>query len=118
MSTLPKLSPVSSGLGVGAVVLTAALSGFPLWKSATLSPDSIQRRVYWTGTVIAVVLLFLSALPDWRSAVFVSAITAVVMVTIALRWTKHLKIGGRTYGTRRNRTPDRPPALTRDSDDV
>jgi hypothetical protein len=49
------------------IIAFGAIGGmFPLWKSATLSPDSIQRRVYWAGCGAGVLVLFLAQLPDLR----------------------------------------------------
>ncbi|CAJ1509010.1 hypothetical protein [[Mycobacterium] burgundiense] len=110
-NTSNDFSAVLGYLGIAALVLGGVLSTFPLWKSATLSPDSIERRVYWTSTTLAILLFFLSALPNWRAGLFVSVAAASVVVAVALRWTNHVKVGGRIYGTRRNRGADRPPAL-------
>lgn len=98
--------------GVGALTAGLLLSMFPLWKSATLSPDSIERRVYWAGCAIGLPLLFLSRLPDWRGGFFLLIATAIGMVSIALFWTNFVKINGRIYSAfHLNRRPDRPPAL-------
>lgn len=100
--------------GLTAIVVGTLTSLFPLWKSRTLSPSSIQRRTYWTGTVVGVLLLFAGALPDWRSALFVSLCAALVMVAAAWRFTSHIRLGGRTYQFMRDsRRPDPPPALER-----
>jgi hypothetical protein len=88
---------------------------FPLWKSARLSPDSIQRRVYWTCTAAAAVLCLLAELPDWRAALFVSIGVTLALFAVALNWTSHVKIGGRIYAMFPNlRRPDRRPALSKD----
>ena len=85
---------------------------FPLWKSANLSPDAIERRVYWTGSSIGAALLFVSRFPDWRQGLFVSVAAAVALLAIAFNWTNHIKINGRIYSAfNNNRRPDRPPAL-------
>lgn len=104
------------GWAVFVLILLGVVGGwFPLWKSARLSPDSIQRRVFWSCCTAAVLLCFLGALPDWRSSLFVSGCTAVAMTAIAFYWTNHLKIGGRVYAAfPSNRRPDRPPALSKD----
>ncbi|MCX2934961.1 hypothetical protein ORI20_32385 [Mycobacterium sp. CVI_P3] len=95
-----------------ALAAAAIFSNFPLWKSATLSPDSIERRVWWTCCAAATVLMFLSQLPDWKSGLFVSIMAALTLVIIAGFWTNFLKINGRVYAAfHRNRRPDRPPAL-------
>ena len=106
--------------GWAAIVVLAAgtiLSMFPLWKSATLSPDSIQRRVWWTSCVIVTVLLFVSQLPYWPGALFASIMTGLALVSVALLWTNFIKINGRIYSAFGNhRRPDRPPALAEDDE--
>ncbi len=98
---------------------TGALGGmFAPWKSGTLSPDSIQRRFYWTGCGLAVVLLFVGQLPNWRTATGIALVVGICVVAVALRFTSHVKIRGRIYAAWPDlRKPDRPPALTRDSDE-
>ncbi|MCV7230240.1 hypothetical protein [Mycolicibacterium komossense] len=95
--------------------MATAGSMFPLWRSATLSPDSIERRVYWTGSAIGVALLFASQLPDWESATILAVAIGVSLVVVALKWTNHVKLGGRIYSVfSNNRGPERPPALRSD----
>lgn len=95
-------------LGIGTVG-----GWFPAWKSARLSPQSIQRRTYWTGCVLAVPMLFLSLLPDLTAALFGGVGMALGMIAIAFRWTGHIKIGNRIYAASPSlRVPDRPPALS------
>jgi hypothetical protein len=53
---------------------------FPLYKTATLSPDAIQRRTYWTSCALGAALLYIALLPDWRFALFVSAAVSAVVV--------------------------------------
>ena len=82
---------------------------FPLWKSATLSPDSIECRVDWTGCAIGTPLLFLSQFPDWPRGLFFAGGAAVALLAIAFQWTNHIKINGRIYSAfNNNRRPDRP----------
>ncbi len=103
--------------GLAAIIAGGILSMFPLWKSATLSPDSIERRVYWTGCAIGTPLLFLSQFPDWPRGLFFACGAAVALLAIAFQWTNHIKINGRIYSAfNNNRRPDRPPALA-DEDD-
>lgn len=88
------------------------LSMFPLWSSANLAEDSVHRRVYWTGTVVGSVLLFLSQLPDWKGGLFVTITAALAMFMAAGFWTDHIRIGGRIYsasnfGGRAGRPPVR-----------
>jgi MFS family permease len=101
--------------GLIAIASGTVGSLFPLWRSRRSSPASIQRRVYWTGSLIGSALLFVAALPDWRSAVFVSLCAVFVVVVVAYRFTSHIKVGGRIYEYMRDpRKPDPPPALGRD----
>lgn len=102
---------------IAALVVGVIFSSFPPWKSATLSPDSIERRVWWTCSAVATVLLFFAQLPDWRSGLFVSIMTAVAVFFIAGLWTNFIKINGRVYGAFSHNRPDRPPALQSDEDD-
>jgi MFS family permease len=98
--------------GLAAVVLGTVSGMFPLWRSRTLSPASIQRRCFWTGSIGGPLLMFVSQLPDWRSGLFVALATLSVLVLVAYRFTSHLKIGGRIYEYMRDpRRPDPPPAL-------
>ena len=101
--------------GIIAIALGTAASMFPLWKSRRLSPASIRRRVYWTGSLAGSLLLFVAVLPDWRSALFVSLCAVAVVVIVAFRFTPHIKIGDKIYAFRHyNRQPDPPPALSPD----
>ncbi|MCX2934780.1 hypothetical protein ORI20_31430 [Mycobacterium sp. CVI_P3] len=87
------------------------LSMFPLWKSATLSPDSIKRRVWWTGCAIVTVSLFWSQLPYWQGGLFVSVMTALGLFAVAGFWANFIKINRRIYGAFAYDRPDRPPTL-------
>ena len=73
--------------GIIAIAFGTAASIFPLWKSRRLSPASIQRRVYWSGSLVGSLLLFVAVLPDWRSALFVSLCAVSVVVVVAFRFT-------------------------------
>lgn len=108
------IDPTLSGLALVTLALTTVTGLVPSWKSATVSPDAIKRRCYWTGTTATVVLLFLSALPDWQEGLFVAIAIGLGLVAIALRYTGHIKIAGKIYGLPEHRGPDRPPALARD----
>jgi hypothetical protein len=93
--------------------LATLFGWFPLWKSSTLSPDSIQRRAFWTGMGASVPLIFIALLPDLRGALFVATISVLVIVSVALRWTRHVKVRGTVYSADPDRRrPDRPPALS------
>jgi hypothetical protein len=85
------------------------------WKSRTLSPDSIERRFYWTGCTVGCVLLFLSQLPNWSRGLFGAVASGLALIAIAFLRSNHLKVGGRTYAAFGFlRRPDRPPALGSD----
>jgi len=100
-------------LAIVALAGGTVLSMFPLWKSATLSPDSIQRRVWWTGCLITTVSLFISQWPYWAGGLFVSIMVALALFFVAGFWTNFIKINGRIYSAfHLNRRPDRPPALS------
>jgi hypothetical protein len=103
-----------SGLALVTLAVGTVTSLVPFWKSATLSPDAIKRRCYWTGSVATVVLIFLSAWPGWQEGLFVAISMGLCLVAIAFRYTGHIKIRGRIYGLPQYRGPDRPPALARD----
>jgi hypothetical protein len=93
--------------------LAVVTGWFPLWKSTRLSPDSIQRRSYWTCTALCVLGLFLSQVPDWKAAAVLSLGIAFGMTAVALRWTRHVIVRGRIYAVHSDqRGPDRPPVLS------
>lgn len=102
-------------------ILLIGLAGvsalFPLWKSAHLSPESIQRRGYWTCSALCSGMMFLSQWPDWRSGLFGGICIALGLIAVAFTWTSLIKIRGRVYtGNPSLRSPDRPPALGDDGD--
>ena len=102
------------------VVLLAGTIGslFPLWKSATLSPDSIERRTYWTGTGVGLTLLFAAFAPNWKLAFLVVGALGFMIVFIAFFKSNHIKINGRIFAAdAHNRKPDRPPALAKTDED-
>ncbi len=113
---MAELSKTLFYAGLAAMVIGGLGAMIP-WKSRRLSSASIQRRVYWTGTIAGTLLLFAGALPGWPSAIFVSACAALVMIGTAWRFTSHLKIGGKIYAASQfYRKPDPPPALRSDSE--
>ena len=98
-----------------ALVIGAVGGSVPLWKSATLSPDSIERRVYWPCSAVVVIVGFVAQLPYWPGALFVGGCSALALTCIAFYWTNHIKIDGRVFAAfAHNRRPDRPPALSRE----
>jgi len=103
--------------GVTAIVLGGLLGMFPLWRSKTLSPASIQRRCYWAGSIGGPLLMLASQWPDWRSGLFVACASLFVLVLGAYRFTSHIKLGGRIYEYMRDPCrPDPPPALAHTDD--
>lgn len=111
-----QVNPWSRTLGKTALAILMGgglLSMFPLWKSATLSPESIMRRVYWTTAAVGLPLVFCSQLPYWAPASLLTILTAMGWLALALR-AGHIKIDGQVYAM--HTRPDRPPAL-RDEDD-
>ena len=103
-------------IGLATMVLGVVGGMFPLWKSATLSPASIQRRVYWTGCFIGVALMFLSQVPQFRIAILIGLAMTFGVVAIAFGNTSHIKVGGKIFAAYRTlRKPDPPPALQRRS---
>jgi len=120
LAAAPRLTGSSMTLAMVGLAIAAAggvLSMFPLWKSATLSPDSIERRTYWTGLIVGLVLMFIACIPDWTLAVISVLVIGVAFVSVALRWTNHFKVNGRVYAMNSsNGKPDRPPALAKTDD--
>jgi hypothetical protein len=106
------LSKILSISGLTLMVLGVVGGFFPLWKSRALSPASIQRRVYWTACSIGISLMFLSQVPQLRSAITIALAMAFGVLVIAFGNTSHIKVGGKIYAAYRTlRTPDPPPAL-------
>jgi hypothetical protein len=102
--------------GLAAIVVGALFGMFPVWKSRTLSPASIQRRCYWTGAIGGPLLMLASQFPDWGSGLFVALASLFVLVLVAWRFTSHLKVRGRIFAASAyHRRPDPPPALRSDS---
>lgn len=106
---------VGKALGIaGLVFIVIGVIGgvVPFWRSRTLSPASVQRRVFWTGAVTGVALMFVSQLPEWRSSVFGALAATCALLLMAYRFTPLIKIRGRVYEYMRDpRKPDPPPAL-------
>ncbi|MHC9292571.1 hypothetical protein ACRCUN_08875 [Mycobacterium sp. LTG2003] len=97
---------------IAAIFIAIAASWFPFWKSRTLSPASVQRRVYWTSCAVAAVLIFSAALPNWQSGLFVAGGMTAILVVIAFAYSPMIKIGGTIYAFQPvHRKPDPPPAL-------
>ncbi len=110
-SILLLCAAVCFGLGIAGSV-------FPVIKSRTLSPASIQRRSYWTGCASTLILLFLASLDRRPSNLFLIFTCAAVVVAIAYFRTSHIKINGRIWAAYSVlRRPDPPPALQEGRDD-
>ncbi|MBB2989392.1 hypothetical protein FHR72_000855 [Mycolicibacterium iranicum] len=106
MSTL---SYVLLGAGALALALGAAIPGR---DTATMPRRAVKRRIYWSGTVVGVVLLFLAGLPDVQSAVAFAAAAIILMTGSAYFRTPHIKIGGKVYSAYEpHRVPDPPPGV-------
>jgi hypothetical protein len=99
-------------LAFGAIAIGVFGSTRAPFKSRTMSPDSIERWFYWTGCVIACVLVFISQWPNVTRGLFGAIAGGIALVAIAFLRTNHLKVGGRIYAAFDIfRRPDRPPAL-------
>lgn len=121
LADAPRPTGWSSGVftfGLAIMLAGAVCSSFPLWKSASLSPDSIERRTFWTGTVVGLVLLFIACVPNWTMAFSLVGGLGFMLVFIAFFKSSHIKIKGRIYAAdAHNREPDRPPALAKTDED-
>lgn len=95
------------GAGALALVLAAAVPG---WDSATLPARAVKRRIYWAGTAVGAVLLFVAGLPDVQSSVAFVFATAILMTGWAYFRTPNIKIGGQIRSAYEPyREPDPPP---------
>lgn len=98
-------------LAAGALALTLG-AAVPGRATATASTRAVKRRIYWTGTVVGVILLFLGGLPDLQSAVAFVAAAVILMTGWAYFRTPHIKIGGQIYAAYEpHRAPDPPPGV-------
>lgn len=95
------------GAGALALVLGAVVPG----RDTTTRPArAVKRHIYWAGTAVGVVLLFLGGLPDVQSAVAFAMAAVILMTGWAYSRTPNIKIGGKIYAAYApNREPD-PPA--------
>ncbi|ABM11622.1 MULTISPECIES: hypothetical protein [Mycolicibacterium] len=95
------------GAGALALVLGAVVPG---WDTPARPARAVKRRIYWAGTAVGVVLLFLGGLPDVQSAIAFAAAAMILMTGWAYSRTPHIKVGGKIYSAYEpNREPD-PPA--------
>ncbi len=93
-------------------------SEFALWKSATLSPESIKRRCYWAGVSGFLVCMLLSQIPDWKDGLLAVGLFGLRFLSLAFFRSSHIKIGDTIYAARPSyRRPDRPPALADEAQD-
>ncbi|MCV7151409.1 hypothetical protein [Mycolicibacterium pyrenivorans] len=101
------VSSVLLGTGALALLLAAAVPG---WDTARLPKRAVKRRVYWAGTVVGAVLLFLGGLPDVQSSVAFVAAAAILMIGWAYFRTPNIKLGGHIRSAYApHREPDPPP---------
>lgn len=60
--------------------------------------ESAERRLYWTGTLIATVSAFFTLYPpDWRGGLIFSGAVGAVLVVRAYMTRSYIRIRGRTY---------------------
>ena len=109
MTTLSQLL-----LGAGALALALAAAA-PGWDTASSTKRAVKRRIYWAGTAVGAVLVFLGGLPDVQSAVAFVLAAAILMIGWAYFRTPHIKIGGQIRSAYApHREPDPPPAADRE----
>lgn len=92
-------------------ILTGLFGMIPLWNSAVLSPDSIMRRSYWTGSGLMVLAVLLMP-SDWPGRIFGAVIVSLALALMAVRG-RHIKIRGRIITSALDTPrPDRSPELS------
>lgn len=95
--------------GAAALVLAFVVPGK---GTAQLPKRAVKRRIYWTGSAVGGVLLFLGGLPDIQSSLAFVAATVILMTGWAYFRTPHLKIGGQIRSAYAPyREPDPPPGM-------
>jgi hypothetical protein len=95
-------------LGGLAILLVGIL--LPGWDTARTPKRAMKRRVYWTATVVAIVVLFIAGLPDLQSSISFVAMAFVLMGGWAYFRTPNIKLGGRIRtADPTHREPDPPP---------
>ncbi|MDZ4268504.1 MAG: hypothetical protein U1D00_22900 [Mycobacterium sp.] len=100
-------SVVLLAAGTAALLLAAAVPGR---DTARLPKRAVKRRIYWTGTAVGALLLFLGGLPDLQSSIAFVLAAAILMIGSAYFRTPYLKIGGRIRSAYApHREPDPPP---------
>ena len=58
---------------------------------------SWERRVYWSGTTLACVCIFLAALPDWKLGIGMATLGGTMMTASAYAYSPYIKFRGRIY---------------------
>ena len=98
-------------LAAGALSLILAVA-VPGRDTALLPKRAVKRRIYWTGSAVGAVLLFLGGLPDVQSSIAFVMAAAILMIGSAYFRTPYIKIGGRirsAYAPHREPDPPRGP---------
>jgi hypothetical protein len=103
------VSTSSLGLFFGGLAILLVGLVLPGWDTATLPKRAIKRRIYWTATVVAVVVLFAAGWPDLQSSIAFVGMACVLMGGWAYFRTPNIKLGGRIVAAYPpNREPDPP----------
>jgi hypothetical protein len=87
-----------------AILLLGILA--PGWDTARATKRVVKRRIYWTATIVAIIVLLLAGLPDLQNSIALAAAALVLAVGWAYFRTPNIKIGGRNLG----RVPAKPRA--------
>ena len=107
------MSTWSQYLLIAAVVVLVAGYVVPGWDTAQLPKRAVKRRIYWTATLIGVVLLFLGGQPVLQNSVAFVGAGLILMVGWAYFRTPNIKIGGQIFAAY---PPDREPDPPHPSD--
>jgi hypothetical protein len=103
---------------INPVFATTAVIGLALPMLPTKSPQA-ERRLYWSGTVVASVSAFFALYPpDWRGGLAIAAVLAGGMFLRAYMSTRYIRIRGRTYAFNLSDSDSEPGCANSDSDDL
>lgn len=94
--------------GVAILVVGLLLPG---WNTASIPKRAVKRRIYWTATAVAIIVLFAAGWPDTQSSLAFVAMAVVLMGGWAYTRTPNIKIGDRIWAvdpTNREPDPQRP----------